>query len=314
MLIDVGPATLVLRGEKDGRDYSFDRTAVTARVASILAEMKECLPVLRQKAWRIRNTTYLPPVARAMVDAVKEIDPAVLTPMAAVAGAVAAELLDFLKVEDLEFLSVNNGGDIAVCNHRPKPVAIGIGDIRSGGPNPYVLRIEALTDFGVATSGFGGRSFTLGLADMVSVVARSAPVADAAATFICNHTNVEHASVVRRKAAEIDPATDIPEEMVTVKIGELSPEAVREALAKGKKAAEKLKNERRIHDAVIILRGEAVTTIEPGENILLEVAHGNSEDRPGSGGYVLRRRQEGRKADSESSGPGGDQKSLFRQV
>jgi uncharacterized protein len=276
MLIDIGPATLVLKGEKEGRDYDFDRTAVTARVESILAQIGECLPVLKQKASRIRKTAYLPAVARAMIEAVKEVDPAALTPMAAVAGAVAGELLDFLKVEDLEFLSVNNGGDIAVCNHRPKPVGIGIGDIRSGGPNPYALRIEGLTDFGVATSGFGGRSFTLGLADMVSVVARSAPLADAAATFICNHTNVEHASVVRRKAAEIDPSTDIPEEMVTVRIGELSREAVREALSKGKEAAERLKSEDRIHDAVIVLKGEAVATIEPGGNILLEVAHGNS--------------------------------------
>ncbi len=314
MLIDVGPTTLVLKGEKGGQDYSFDRTAVTARVEWILAQIKECLPVLKQKAFLIRKTAYLPRAGRAMVEAVKEIDPATLTPMAAVAGTVAEEVLDFLKGEGLEFLSVNNGGDIAAFNHRPKPVAIGIGDIRSGGPSPYVLGIQGLAEFGVATSGFGGRSFTLGLADMVSVVARSAPVADAAATFICNRTNVEHASVVRRKAAEIDPSTDIPEEMVTVRIGELSPEAVREALSKGKVAAERLKSERRILDAVIALKGEAVTTIEPGGNILVEVAHGNSKDRHGGGGYVLRGRQQGRKADPESGGPGGDQKSLFRQV
>lgn len=314
MLIDIGPATLVLKGEKGGKDHSFDRTAVTARVEWTLAQIKECLPILKQKASLIRKTAYLPPAARAMVEGVKEIDPTSLTPMAAVAGAVAEELLDFLKGEGLEFLSVNNGGDIAVCSHRPKPVAIGIGDIRSGGLNRHVLRIEGLKEFGVATSGFGGRSFTLGLADMVSVIARSAPVADAAATFICNHTNIEHASVVRRKAAEIDPSTDIPEEMVTVRIGELSPEAVREALAKGKEAAERLKIERRIHDAVIILRGEAVTTIEPGGNIILEVTHGNSQDRHGGGGYLLRGRKEGRKADPESGGPGGNQESLFRQV
>jgi hypothetical protein len=287
---------------------------VTARVESILAQIHDCLPVLKQKGWRIRKTAYLPPVARAMVEAVKEIDPATLTPMAAVAGAVAEEVRDFLKGEGLEFLSVNNGGDIAVCNYRLKPVAVGIGDIRRGGPSPYLLRIQGLAEFGVATSGFGGRSFTLGMADMVSVVARSAPLADAAATVICNHTNVEHESVVRRKAAEIDPSTDIPEEMVTVRVGELSAQAVREALSKGKEAAERLKSEGRIHDAVIVLKGEAVTTIEPGGNIFLEVAHGNSEDRHGGRGYVLRGRQEGRKTDPESGGPRGDQKSLFRQV
>ena len=275
MLIDIGPATVVLEGEKGGKAYRFDRSSVSSRVESILAEVAECLPVLKEKAHRIRQTAYLPRVAQAMVDAVKKIDAASLTPMAAVAGAVAEELKEYLKGEGLEFISVNNGGDIAIYNGRPKPVAIGIGDIKSNRPTPYVLRVEGLTDFGVATSGFGGRSFTLGLADMVSVVAPSAPLADAAATFICNNTNVDDASVVRRKAAEIDPATDIPEEWVTVHIGMLSPERVGEALSHGKEVAERLKGEGRITEAVILFRKGMVTTIEGDGNIRLEVKRGN---------------------------------------
>ena len=275
MLIDIGPATLVLQGEKGGKAYPFDRSAVSSRVESILAEIAECLPVLKEKAHRIRQTAYLPRVAQGMVDAVKKIDAASLTPMAAVAGAVAEELKEYLRGEGLEFISVNNGGDIAIYNGRPKPVAIGIGDIKSDSPTPYVLRVEGLTDFGVATSGFGGRSFTLGLADMVSVVAPSAPLADAAATFICNNTNVDGASVVRRKAAEIDPSTDIPEEWVTVHIGMLSPGSLGEALSHGKEVAERLKAEGKISEAVILLRERMVTTIEGDGNILLEVKRGN---------------------------------------
>ena len=275
MLIDIGPATLVLKGEKGGKDYRFDRTAVTARVEGILGEIRVCLPVLKQRAWRIKNTAALPPVARKMVEAAKAVDAETLTPMAAVAGAVAEELKEYLKGEGLEFISVNNGGDVAIYNGRQKPVAISIGDIKSNSPTPYVLRVERLTDFGVATSGFGGRSFTLGLADMVSVIAPSAPLADAAATFICNNTNVEDASVVRRKAAEIDPSTDIPEELVTVNIGELSSPRVREALARGKAAAERLKVEGRISEAVILLQREMATTIARNENIRLEVKGGN---------------------------------------
>ena len=275
MLIDIGPATLVLRGEKGGKDYRFDRTAVTARVEAILGEIRECLPVLKQRAWRIKNTAALPPVARKMVEAAQAVDAETLTPMAAVAGALADELTEYLKGEGLEFISVNNGGDVAIYNGRQQPVTIGIGDIQKKSPTPYVLRIEGVTAFGVATSGFGGRSFTLGLADTVSVVAPSAPLADAAATFICNHTNVEDASVVRRKAAEIDPSTDIPEEWVTVSIGELSSPRVREALAHGQAAAERLKVAGRISEAVIRLRGKMVTTIAGNENIRLGVKRGN---------------------------------------
>ena len=275
MLIDLGPATLVLKGEKDGEDYRFDRGSVTARVEEILANIRECLPVLKQRAWRIKNTAAVPPVGRRMIEAAKAVDAEALTPMAAVAGAVADELKEYLKKEGLDFISVNNGGDVAIYNRRPKPVSIGIGDIRRNSPTSYVLRVEGLNDFGVATSGFGGRSLTHGLADIASVVASSAPVADAAATLICNSTNVEDASIVRRKAAEIDPSTDIPEEMVTVQIGALSADRVREALAHGEEVARRLKREGKITEAVIILRSEMATTIEGDGDIRLEVKRGN---------------------------------------
>ncbi len=104
-------------------------------------------------------------------------------------------------------------------------MSIGIGDIGSGAPTPYVLKVEGLRSFGVATSGFGGRSFTLGLADIVSVVADSAALADAAATLVANRTFVEAAGVVRRKGRELDPLTDIPDELVTVERGPLDAEA-----------------------------------------------------------------------------------------
>jgi ApbE superfamily uncharacterized protein (UPF0280 family) len=275
MLIDIGPATLVVNGEKDGKSYAFDKTRLVEQVEEILADIRDCLPVLKQKAHKIRRTAYLPVVARRMVDAVKAVDETSLTPMAAVAGAVAEQLKEWLIGEGLEFLSVNNGGDIAIVNKRSKPVSIGIGDVQRSRSTPYILKIGELIDFGVATSGFGGRSFTLGLADIVSVVASSAPLADAAATYIGNGTNFDAACVGRRKAVEIDPSTDIPEEMVTVSIGELSPEMVAEALGRGKAVAERLKTEGSISEAVIFLKGSMVTTIRGDNNIRLEVARGN---------------------------------------
>lgn len=275
MLIDIGPATLVVNGEKGGRPYPFDEGALTERVRAMLADIRDCLPVLKQKAYKIRKTAYLPAVARKMVDAVKAVDEAELTPMAAVAGAVADDLKEYLRGDGLEFISVNNGGDIAVYNARGKPVTIGIGDIEKGSTTPYVLKVAELVDFGIATSGFGGRSFTLGIADSVSVVAGSAPLADAAATYLGNRTNVDDPAVKRRRARDIDPSTDIPDELVTISVGELGSQSVAEALARGKAAADRLKGEGRIADAVILLRGRMVTTIRGKGNINLEVAHGN---------------------------------------
>jgi uncharacterized protein len=292
MLMEIGPAALVLRGEKDGRDYAFDRETVVSRVEALLADIRGCLPVLKQRAGRIKKTGALPSVARKMIAAASAIDADTLTPMAAVAGAVADELRKSLLQDGLEFLSVNNGGDIAVYNARSRPVVIGIGNIEIGRPTPYRLRIEGLPDFGVATSGFGGRSFTLGLADIVTVVAASASLADAAATYICNNTSVEDPAVLRERAADLDPLTDIPEERVTVKVGALSPQSIREALARGRAAAAGLKKDGRIGEAVLLMRGETATTICASKNIRLEVSDGNPKDRDGNRGCFFGGRKE----------------------
>jgi uncharacterized protein len=275
MLIDIGPATVVINGEKEGKPYAFDRTRLTELVEKILMDIRDWLPILKQKAYKIRQTASLPPVARNMVDAVKAVDEVSLTPMAAVAGAVAEQLKNAILEDGLDFISVNNGGDIALINRRARPVTIAIGDLERGAATPYIIRVGELIDFGVATSGFGGRSFTLGLADIVSVVALSAPLADAAATYIGNYTNVEATTVEKRKASEIDPATDIADEMVTISVGNLEDEQVAEALGRGRAAAERLKMQGKISEAVIILKGKMVNTITGNGNIRLEVTHGN---------------------------------------
>jgi ApbE superfamily uncharacterized protein (UPF0280 family) len=216
-------------------------------------------------------------VAQTMVEAVKEIEGSTLTPMAAVAGAVADAVRERFQEKNLDFLSVNNGGDISVFNRARRAVNVGMGDIRTGEATPYVLRIEGRHKFGLATSGFGGRSFTLGLADIVTVVARTGAIADAAATFICNMTNVETDDVIRKKAVEIDPCTDIPDEWVTVRIGPLDDRHVGEALTNGLSSAQALKDRGAILDAVIILKGRLVATRGGEENICVEVDHGGQK-------------------------------------
>jgi hypothetical protein len=138
-----------------------------------------------------------------------------------------------------------------------------------------MLNIEQLIDFGLATSGFGGRSFTLGLADIVTVVAVTGAVADAAATFICNCTNTESDQVVRQIASEIDPLTDIPDDEVTIRIGKLNEEDILNALENGLNIAANIKKQKHIYDAVIKLHGHMVTTINGDNPIKLEVQNGN---------------------------------------
>jgi uncharacterized protein len=275
MFIEVGPAAITVQAKKHGEPYRFDRAEIEGYVTKVLADIGEYLPILKQRAYKIRKTVHLPHVARSMVDAVKRVDETALTPMAAVAGAVADSVKTFLSAREIDFASVNNGGDVSVLSRDGRPVRVGIGDINRNVVTAYRLVVEGLVSFGMATSGFGGRSFTLGVADAATVVADSGAAADAAATYIGNAINVESWLVARRKAAEIDPDTDIPDEMVTVRVGKLDGELIREALSHGLMAARKLKEAGIIRDAVLILREKMVTTINGGGSVQLEVLDGD---------------------------------------
>jgi len=274
MFIEVGPASLVVTVERGGKAYDIGRERIEDYLGAILGDIRDCLPVLRQKAQRVLKAEHMPEVAVKMINAVKRVDEKTLTPMAAVAGTVSEMVRDFIRDEEADFIAVNNGGDIAVHNRKGREITIGIGDIRTGRATPYVLKINGLDDFGIATSGFGGRSLTLGLADLVTVIAESGAVADAAATFLCNRTNVVTDRVQRKRASEVDPSTDIPDELVTVSIADLSHEETGQALDKGLTEAYRLKKDHVIYDAVFLLNKRMVTTIAGDEYIRLEVHNG----------------------------------------
>jgi ApbE superfamily uncharacterized protein (UPF0280 family) len=276
VFIEVGPTAVAIEVKKNGEPCSFDQAEIERYIAKVLSDVGEYLPVLKQRAHKIRNTAHLPHVARSMVDAAKRVGEGALTPMAAVAGAVADSITAYLATREIDFASVNNGGDISVLNRDGRALHIGIGDISKNSITPYRLVVKGLASFGMATSGFGGRSFTLGIADAATVVADSGAVADAAATYVGNATSVDSWLVARRKAAEIDPDTDIPDEMVTVRVGKLDGDLIREALSRGLNAALKLKEAGIILDAVLMLRGEMVTTIgKDQDTITLEVLNGD---------------------------------------
>lgn len=275
MHVEIGPASLVITAEKCGRRFDFERAKVEEGLRSILGEIGSYLPLLKQKAYKIKSVKGLPSTVRNMIEAAKEVDGIGLTPMAAVAGAVSDSLREVLKTDNPDVVMVNNGGDISIFNRRGKILGIGIGDIATRTSTPYVLRIGGMNEFGIATSGFGGRSFTLGLADLAMVVAATGAIADAAATFLGNRTNVETDSVTRKRACDIDPLTDIPDELVTVSIGEMDSELVMKALKSGLAEADRLKVRGIIYEALILVKGEMATTIVGGNNITLEVERGD---------------------------------------
>ena len=86
---------------------------------------------------------------------------------------------------------------------------------------------------GVATSGWQGRSHSLGIADAVTVLARCAAVADAAATLIANAVDVDHPGIRREPARVLDEDSDLGDRPVTVAVPALDPETIDAALDAG---------------------------------------------------------------------------------
>lgn len=186
-----------------------------------------------------------------------------LTPMAAVAGAVADHLLAaMLEGRTLDKAYVNDGGDIAFHLAPDASLTCGlVGDVAAPALDgrftlTHDLPVRGLATSGRATKGQGGRSFSLGIADAVTVLAADAASADAAATLVANAVDLPgHCAITRCPASDIDPDSDLGARLVTTGLGALSDGEIDTALAGGQAMAATLRRAGRIHAAVMVLRG-----------------------------------------------------------
>ena len=263
-----GPIDVVLRAF--GRPEAVRRAhaAAARRFETILGELVAELGALRWPA--SERPSVRGGVARRMAAAVAPFTDVFVTPMAAVAGSIADELLAaMLDAADLAKAYVNDGGDIAVHLAPGETLAIGVAGDFSRGPVPalngdLVLRAQDRVG-GVATSGFNGRSFSLGIADSATVLAQSAAAADAAATLVANAVNIESSAVTRRPACELDPDSDLGARLVTAHVGALTRQEIAAALRAGEAVAADFLRRGLIRCAVLMLRGESAAVGAPAE-------------------------------------------------
>ena len=230
-----GPIDLIIEafGETSAVEDAY--AAAWGRFATILDELCVELPQLRADP-RVAQAPQ-GAVARRMAAAVAPFRARrFLTPMAAVAGAVAEEVLHAMTAgRKLARAYVNNGGDIALHLGAGETFSIGMVD-RPDRPSLFGRAMIDAEDGvrGLATSGWRGRSFSLGVADAVTVLAASAPVADAAATLIANAVDLPgHSAIRRTPACGLDPQSDLGERRVTVAVGPLTADEIGRALAFG---------------------------------------------------------------------------------
>lgn len=257
-----GPIDLVLRawGAASAVRDAYD--AAIARFQTILPELTGELAELR-KPMSARPHVETP-VAQRMVAACRPHAGLFVTPMAAVAGAVADEILEVMtEAAPLDRAFVNDGGDIAVHLTEGERLEIALAADFSRGPIPSLNGRLTLSHGdgigGIATSGAQGRSFSLGIADSVTVLARDAAGADAAATLIANAVDLDRPAIGRKPASALDPDSDLGDLPVTVSVGELTRDDVAAALEAGRQRADQLRKRGLIRDAALALRGEVLT-------------------------------------------------------
>ncbi len=250
-----------------------------ARFATILTELVAELPELRRPA-SFRPRAFVGPTARRMAAAVSPLAGGYfITPMAAVAGSVADEVLAaMLAGRRLDRAYVNNGGDCALHLAPAASMTLAVAGTGRGFADRMEIRAGDPVR-GVATSGWRGRSFSLGIADAATVLARTGAEADAAATLIANAVDLPgHAAIERRPACELAPDSDLGGRLVTTGVGPLAAAEIAAALDRGLRVAEDFRARGLIAAAALFLQDEirvsGVLVPPPGAGMnMKEIAH-----------------------------------------
>lgn len=282
-----GPIDIIAEARGDVASVRTAYHAAGLRFGSVLSELVQDLAVLRQPPSDIRPD-FVSPVAARMYAAVScHSDRHFVTPMAAVAGAVAEDILKVMHdaAPGLDSLIVNNGGDIALHVAGDSRITVGLVSNADAPRLDGDLTIDAASPVrGIATSGWRERSQSLGIADSVTVLATAAATADVAATLIANAVNIDHPVVRRAPASSLRDDTDLGDRLVTVDVGMLDRDSVEAALEAGRVVAADMADRGLILSASLMLQGvasvvSATSSAEASMVPLLKQGNGRQELR-----------------------------------
>lgn len=251
-----GPIDLIIEAWGKPDEVAAAYAQATTDFRPVLTELVAELPVLRQPLGA-QPPDVTGPVAKRMTAACSRHADVFVTPMAAVAGAVADHILAaMLEGRSLQRAYVNDGGDIALWIAPGQSLTAGVVTRPDRPSLDAVVTIDAaLPVRGLATSGQGGRSFSFGIADAVTALAASAAAADVAATLIANAVNIDVPSVRRVPASSLDVDSDLGDRRVVIEVGPLTSAEIERALTAGAAAAERMRHAGLIFGAFLALRG-----------------------------------------------------------
>lgn len=267
-----GPIDIVIGAEGEAEALVAAHEAAWARFEPLLRELVQELPLLRQAVRPEAGNPLQGEVARRMWAACAPLTAAAcgfITPMAAVAGSVAQALVAAYLRPGITRAWINNGGDIALHLSEGASARVGLVANLSRFDGEALARTAAgnlRTDAGftldhadpvrgVATSGWRGRSLSRGIADSVTVLARDAAGADAAATVIANAVDVDHPLIRRLPADEVRDNSDLGRRLVTVDVPPLPADRVQAALERGLAVARALQRDGQVFAALLACQG-----------------------------------------------------------
>ena len=288
-----GPIDLVIGADGTPGAVRQACSAAIDRFATVLEELVSELALLRtpvdQIACRPLGCVAARMWAATMPHADIYRDAYYVTSMASVAGAVADEILSVMRdAAELDRIYVNNGGDIALYLH---PAAVAVPHYTVGicaDPNAVLwshvnpkefagdwaakpvpdvfagtIKITAADHIGgIASSGWKGRSHSLGVADLVTVLAPTAAAADVAATLIANavwpddNNKADWLGVHRQPADVLAPDSDLGSRLVTVHVDRLPDNVIVKALQRGAGVAEDMRQSGHICAAYGVVQGQ----------------------------------------------------------
>jgi hypothetical protein len=267
-----GPIDLIVEMFGPAAEVALAQAQAGRYFSGILDQLVQELALLRRPIGAA-YPMFRGAVAQAMARAVWPHAEDFITPMAAVAGAVADGVLAAsVQGRELEKGYVNNGGDLSFFLSPGAKLDAGVvADLEHGGLSGRVQLEHAMAARGIATSGWRGRSHSRGIADAVTVLAATAAQADAAATMIANRVDIDYPGIERAPANSLDPDSDLGDLAVTIAVAPLPHGVRRAALLSGVDRARGLLGRGLIQGAMLTL-GDQVATVGSVAGAVLEGA------------------------------------------
>lgn len=272
VLVDWGPMTLTISAWQGGQARPVMAAQAARAALRCLAVLAEFQGYMRRRMRELPAGRPLPMVVERAASACRAVDSG-LTPLAAVAGAVADEVAEFALALGADRVVVNNGGDIAVRLSPGQCLRVGVKppDSEHGEASPIMGRLNLRGGDGiggVASSGWQGRSHSSGVADLVTVWAVSAAQADAAATALGNAAQAHGPESKSTPAQDIDPDSGLGDQRITTQVGPLPREQRLAALRGAREVAHRLHGQGIITGCLVLVQGEALL-LDQGQRITL---------------------------------------------